>query len=962
MPMKRSLCVIFLLVLVVSTYAQDLITQGVTAPASVDRYEGFTVSTTVKNNSPTPTGAATSLKVWFSFDAVWGEDDLMIGTSNSISPIGGSGTSTVTVDCYINGSIPASSYYLVLQIDPEDNVIETNDNNNIAVFNGYTVNLQNVDLRMTTLTPLTATVPVSDKLTVNYQLQNTGTTDLGQITRTSFYLSTDNTLDAGDRFLLTDEISLTGPDLFNETFDLNIPAVPEGNYFLLGKADDDQGVSNVDELDETNNTTAAALTITASDIDLDLSFASPTADFIDLGGDGDILVEYDLANTGETGVAGYDVHVYISTDQVLDAGDYDLTADQAPEVAPPYVAPEDLVTGYVTQHVPNINTLVGTHYVIWKINSTNTIPETDYGNNVMVSSNTITVTPVEPDMLLNSVTFTSAPYDNTDVTFDFAASFKNNGQINSFTQSFEILIRDAANSVVYTASRANESFNFPGAGLTITKNWSLTLPTALAAGHYTLWVQCDPDEPCYSSIQSAPLEIELAPYIITGTIIGSDGTNITDGTLYLYRKAADGTITREDTKTLTSNIFSLTVTDTDQRALYFFPKTSTYSAFAPTLSGNYTHLENGAFFTPLANTVVNLTPPHKGTVPTGTRNITGQVTKLPGPIAAPNTPLLLYDGTTLVQILYTDATGNYSFSDLAPKAYTLVPAVALPNYIIDREINVDVSTTHVQADIVIETDDIDVTITVVKLSQTITFNALSNKVYTDVPFDPQATASSGLPVTYESSDTDIAEINGSQIIIRGVGTVTITAHQPGNGAYDPAPSADQSLTVNKAPQTITFENLATRRSDDADFTLTATTSSTLPITYTSSNAAVATVTGNIVGLHSEGETDIIATQEGDEHFLAATPVKRTLRISDVVTGIDNNPLAGVRVYPNPTSGLLTVDAAVPVQLVTVTDLTGRVQSFNVADDVLDIRHLPTGVYLVTLQNRTHTKIVKIIKH
>ncbi|MBT1688357.1 CARDB domain-containing protein [Dawidia soli] len=959
--MKRSLCVIFLLLLQVSTYAQDLITEGVTAPTTVDRYQVFNVSTTVKNNTATPTGAATVLQVKLSFDAVLSPDDPTIGTSNSISSIGANGTRSVTVSCY-TGSVAAGNYYLILQIDPNNTITETNETNNAAVFSGYTVNQQNVDFVMTSLVPAATTVPVADQLSVDYELRNNGTTDLGQSTRTSFYLSTDNTLDAADRFLTMHEIPLAGPDVFNKTVVINIPAVPQGNYFLIGKADDDHGVGNIDELDETNNTTAAAIAIAVSDIDLDVTLgAQPAATLIDNGGTAEITVEYDLGNLGSTGAGGYDVHVYISTDQTLDASDYDLTADVKPyQITPAYIASMTILSAQVKQFVPNINTLVGTHYVIWKINATNAIPETDYTNNTLVSTNTITVTPVQPAFQINSITFTSAPYDNTDVTFDFSVDITNTGPINSFTQSFEIQIRDVDDNVVYTAARPNESFLFAMTGDDVTKNWSITLPAALAAGDYTLVVQCDPDESCYSTnTQTAALEISPAPYIISGTITGSDGTNITNGTLYLYRKAMDGTITREQTVSTSSNAFSLTVTDTDPRALYFFPNAGTFGAFAPTLSGNYTYLHDEAFFTPVANTVVNLTPPRKTAPPAGSRYISGTVT-LPGGNAVPNTPLLLYDGATLVEILYSDAGGNYSFTNLAAKAYSLVPAVALTHDIVDQAYPVDVSTMHAEANIVIETDNIEVTISFLKVAQTITFPALSDKVYTDAPFDPQATASSGLTVTYESADTDIAEVIGNQIVIRGVGTTTITAHQEGDAAYEPATPVSQSLTVNKAPQTITFEDLAPRRPDDADFTLTATASSSLPVTYTSSNATVAVVTGNVVSLRGEGETDITAHQAGDVHFLAATAVTRTLRVS-VVTGIDNNPLAGVRIYPNPTAGLLTVDSAVPVRQVTVTDLTGRPQTIGIADAVLDLRHLPTGVYLLTLQDKNHTKIIKVIK-
>jgi hypothetical protein len=48
----------------------------------------------------------------------------------------------------------------------------------------------------------------------------------------------------------------------------------------------------------------------------------------------------------------------------------------------------------------------------------------------------------------------------------------------------------------------------------------------------------------------------------------------------------------------------------------------------------------------------------------------------------------------------------------------------------------------------------------------------------DTPFDPGATASSGLPVTYTSSDPSIASVSGSTITIHKAGVVVITVSQP----------------------------------------------------------------------------------------------------------------------------------------------------------------------------------------
>ena len=90
------------------------------------------------------------------------------------------------------------------------------------------------------------------------------------------------------------------------------------------------------------------------------------------------------------------------------------------------------------------------------------------------------------------------------------------------------------------------------------------------------------------------------------------------------------------------------------------------------------------------------------------------------------------------------------------------------------------------------------TFTTTKMSQTITFDALSDKTYGDADFDPEATASSGLPVQYSSSNIAVATIVSGNIHIVGAGSATITASQNGNANYSPAVPVNQTLTVNKA--------------------------------------------------------------------------------------------------------------------------------------------------------------------
>ena len=67
----------------------------------------------------------------------------------------------------------------------------------------------------------------------------------------------------------------------------------------------------------------------------------------------------------------------------------------------------------------------------------------------------------------------------------------------------------------------------------------------------------------------------------------------------------------------------------------------------------------------------------------------------------------------------------------------------------------------------------------------------------DAAFELTATASSGLPVSYTSSDPLVASISGSTVTILRAGTVTITATQAGNDNWNPA-TEEQTLTITPA--------------------------------------------------------------------------------------------------------------------------------------------------------------------
>jgi hypothetical protein len=82
-----------------------------------------------------------------------------------------------------------------------------------------------------------------------------------------------------------------------------------------------------------------------------------------------------------------------------------------------------------------------------------------------------------------------------------------------------------------------------------------------------------------------------------------------------------------------------------------------------------------------------------------------------------------------------------------------------------------------------------------KQEQTISFAALPARLIGDADLALTATASSGLPVTYSSSDESVAVVSNGSLQLLGAGTTTITARQAGDAAYQAAPPVSQALTV-----------------------------------------------------------------------------------------------------------------------------------------------------------------------
>ena len=83
---------------------------------------------------------------------------------------------------------------------------------------------------------------------------------------------------------------------------------------------------------------------------------------------------------------------------------------------------------------------------------------------------------------------------------------------------------------------------------------------------------------------------------------------------------------------------------------------------------------------------------------------------------------------------------------------------------------------------------------ITKASQTITFNSIPFKCLSDVDFLPDASSSSGLSLSFSSSDTLVAKIISGKIHVVNIGSCTISCSQSGNTNYLSA-SSSKVITI-----------------------------------------------------------------------------------------------------------------------------------------------------------------------
>src|SRR6185312_9601627 len=143
-------------------------------------------------------------------------------------------------------------------------------------------------------------------------------------------------------------------------------------------------------------------------------------------------------------------------------------------------------------------------------------------------------------------------------------------------------------------------------------------------------------------------------------------------------------------------------------------------------------------------------------------------------------------------------------------------------------------------------------------------------------------STSGLAVTFtiDVAATSVCSIAGSTVSLNSPGTCIIDANQAGNGNYNAAPQVQQSFTVAKQDQTITFTSTAPAgaKVGGATYTVTATSTSGLTVTFSAGSTAC-NVAGSTVSFVHATTCTVNADQAGNANYNAAPQVQQSFAVA-----------------------------------------------------------------------------------
>ena len=236
--------------------------------------------------------------------------------------------------------------------------------------------------------------------------------------------------------------------------------------------------------------------------------------------------------------------------------------------------------------------------------------------------------------------------------------------------------------------------------------------------------------------------------------------------------------------------------------------------------------------------------------------------------------------------------------------------------------------------------------------QTVSFSAPSGVDQGAGTFQLSATATSGLPVTFTTPDTDKLRIEGNQVTILKPGKASIIAQQAGNAVYLPAAQVSRQVCIGPVPPVITPSGYNGEQ-------VLLTVNAAGPVSWIRNEQTLIQTQGASLLVTEPGIYTATVSAEGC--LSTSAPYEA------IITGIGEDGGEGIRLYPNPVSTIMHLELpgeARSVWTFTIYSSNGQRMMdgrFTGKSGILDLDPLPAGTYVVTARSGGRAYAARFVK-
>ncbi|MBN1846809.1 MAG: choice-of-anchor D domain-containing protein, partial [Sedimentisphaerales bacterium] len=391
------------------------------------------------------------------------------------------------IDLFANlpeaGALTDGTYYLVVQLDSGEGIVEADESNNAIATDSVTISLSSgIDL-VPNLFALESPGAIywGATLDVLTQIRNAGDTTSATDCTVTVYLSQADHLDGNEIELDSfTAAALAGGTVSEHARSVTLPASgTDGNYFLMLMVDSADAVA---ENDEQNNMFMMPVMVATSDADLAATQFEWAPEAVFVAG-GLVPVTTAVTNTGSGTPMNVEVRVVLSPDANFDPSDWVVSSRVIGAIGPGATDQQSMNVA-IPSDVPE-----GNYYLGLIVDPQNTLFETAEDNNCL--SAPITVTAPRPDLQVAGAWLGPGPFF-TGGPLRVDAQINNPTGTNVTEYAWRIILSgdetiDQADTILGTLT---------GGAAPLSNNpqfMEVTLPADLAAGTYHLAVVADPE-------------------------------------------------------------------------------------------------------------------------------------------------------------------------------------------------------------------------------------------------------------------------------------------------------------------------------------------------------------------------------------------------------------------------------------------------------------------------------------